>query len=287
MVVIGLIGAICTVIPAAIATDDENVTICPTPLPEPVVTPTPLPEPVVTPTVASYPVSTAVTVETPPPTDAFYRGKSITVTGGTIYPISTPLPEPVVTPTAVPNLPKFRVDPTITLRPVNDVINKSQNGIVELYMNNPSLNDVALNADVQIIAPSGISVSGDGFGYGGAAGTVAGKFTLPPGTVRTIHININGERTGTFTLHFTGLYWAGDNKDAYQQVSLTHRLVISDSDTHITPTPDIQLTPISMPTSPSSNTDDDMLPDSIPTIYVAAMFGVLIVVLLTALISRR
>ena len=30
--------------------------------------------------------------------------------------------------------PKFRVGPTVTLRPVNDVIDKSQDGLVELYM---------------------------------------------------------------------------------------------------------------------------------------------------------
>ncbi|MGP8323539.1 MAG: hypothetical protein ACT6FG_06055 [Methanosarcinaceae archaeon] len=123
---------------------------------------------------------------------------------------------------------KFRVGPTITLRPVNDVIDKSQDGLVELYMNNPSLNDVTLNADVQISVPSGIHVYGEGFGYGGAAGTVAGKFEVPPGTVRTIHINIKSEKTGDFTVHFTGLYWPGDDKDAFNQISLTHPLTVNE-----------------------------------------------------------
>ncbi len=123
---------------------------------------------------------------------------------------------------------KFRVGPTITLRPVNDVIDESQDGLVELYMNNPSLNDVTLNADVQISVPSGIHVYGEGFGYGGAAGTVAGKFEVPPGTVRTIHINIKSDKTGDFTVHFTGLYWPGDDKDAFQQISLTHPLTVNE-----------------------------------------------------------
>lgn len=30
--------------------------------------------------------------------------------------------------------PKFRVDPTVTLHPVNGVVDKSQDGLVELYM---------------------------------------------------------------------------------------------------------------------------------------------------------
>ncbi len=142
----------------------------------------------------------------------------------------TPTIEPTVieTPAPAPTEAKFRVGPTVTLRPVNDVINKSQDGLIELYMNNPSLNDVTLTADVQISVPSGIHVYGEGFGYGGAAGTVAGKFEVPPGTVRTIHINIKSEKTGDFTVHFTGLYWPGDDKDAFQQISLTHPLTVEE-----------------------------------------------------------
>ncbi|MCD4842419.1 MAG: hypothetical protein K8R08_10535 [Methanosarcinales archaeon] len=135
---------------------------------------------------------------------------------------------PTQGPTAEATEAKFRVGPTVTLRPVNDVIDKSQDGLVELYMNNPSVNDVTLTADVQISVPSGIHVYGEGFGYGGAAGTVAGKFEVPPGTVRTIHINIKSDKTGDFTIHFTGLYWPGDDKDAFQQISLTHPLTVNE-----------------------------------------------------------
>ena len=143
---------------------------------------------------------------------------------------TTPTIEPTATKiaTPVPTEAKFRVGPTVTLRPVNDVIDKSQDGLVELYMNNPSLNDVTLTADVQISVPSGIHVYGAGFASGGAAGTVAGTFTVPPGTVRTIQINIKSEKTGTSTVHFTGLYWPGNDKDAFQQISLTHPLTVKE-----------------------------------------------------------
>ncbi len=137
---------------------------------------------------------------------------------------ATPTTEPMVAPTEA----KFQVAPTVTLRPVSDVINKSQDGLVELYMNNPSVNDVALTVDVQISVPSGIHVYGKGFRYGGAAGTVAGTFTVPPGTVRTIHINSKADKVGDFTVHFTGLYWPGDDKDAFQQVSLTHPFTVEE-----------------------------------------------------------
>ena len=150
----------------------------------------------------------------------------------TFEPTAVPTAEPTAaeTETATPasTEAKFRVGPTVTLRPVNDVIDRSQDGLVELYMNNPSLNDVTLTADVQIAVPSGIHVYGEGFGYGGAAGTVAGKFTVPPGTVRTIHVNLKGEKVGDFTVHFTGLYWPNGDKDAFQQISLTHPFTVKE-----------------------------------------------------------
>jgi len=143
---------------------------------------------------------------------------------------ATPTTEPTVaeTVTPEPTEAKFRVGPTVTLRPVNDVINKSQDGLVELYMYNPTVNTVTLTADVQVSVPSGIHVYGAGFGSGGAAGTVAGTFTVPPGASRTIQINIKSEKTGTSTVHFTGLYWPGDDKDAFQQISLTHPLTVKE-----------------------------------------------------------
>ena len=143
---------------------------------------------------------------------------------------ATPTTEPTVAETAtpVPTEAKFRIGPTVALRPVNDVIDKSQDGLVELYMYNPTVNTVTLTADVQVSVPSGIHVYGAGFGSGGAAGTVAGTFTVPPGATRTININIKSERTGTFTVHFTGLYWPGADKDAFQQISLTHPITVKE-----------------------------------------------------------
>ncbi|MCK4459954.1 MAG: hypothetical protein KAU52_09590 [Methanosarcinales archaeon] len=147
-----------------------------------------------------------------------------------LEPTTSATAEPTASETATPapTEAKFRVGPTVTLRPVNDMIDKSQDGLVELYMYNPTVNTVTLTADVQVSVPSGIHVYGEGFGSGGAAGTVAGTFTVPPGATRTIHINIKAEKTGTSTVHFTGLYWPGDDKDAFQQISLTHPLTVKE-----------------------------------------------------------
>ena len=185
----------------------------------------------------------------------------------------TPTTEPTVAETAipVPTEAKFRVGPTVSLRPVNDVINKSQDGLVELYMHNPALNGVTLTADVQISVPSGVHVYGEGFGYGAAAGTVAGTFTVPPGTVRTIHINIKSEKTGTFTVHFTGLYWPGDDKDAFQQISLTHPLTVKE------PSPD--------PTDPKPTGNGGM--KELPYTYIIVGCLAVIAIVVIAMMLRK
>lgn len=117
---------------------------------------------------------------------------------------------------------KFRVGPTVRIRPLNDEINKNQDGLIELYMDNPSLNDIPLSVDARISVPSGIHVYGQGFGEAGAAGMVYGKFDVPPGSARTINIVIKAEKIGDFSAQFSGMYWPGGNKDAYQPISLTH-----------------------------------------------------------------
>ena len=120
---------------------------------------------------------------------------------------------------------KFRVGPSVTLRPVIDVIETNQDGIVELFMNNPSLNDVTLNVDARVSVPSGIHVYGESFGQAAGAGQVYGTFSVPPGTARTISVVIKADasaRIGSHTLSFTGMYWPDDNKDNYQPISLTY-----------------------------------------------------------------
>lgn len=117
---------------------------------------------------------------------------------------------------------KFRVGPTVRIRPLNDEINKNQDGMVELYFDNPSINDWPLTVDARISVPSGIHVYGQGFGSAAAAGMVYGIFDVPPGTARTINIVIKAEKVGDFNAQFTGTYYPGDNKDMYQPISLTH-----------------------------------------------------------------
>ena len=145
----------------------------------------------------------------------------------TVIPTST-LIATTATPQATETAAKFRVGPTVKIRPVNDEINKSTDGLIELYMDNPSLNDVTLNVDARISVPSGIHVYGQGFGEAGAAGTVYGTFDIPPGKARTIYITIKAEKVGEFYAQFSGMYWPDDNKDDFQPISLTHPFKVTE-----------------------------------------------------------
>lgn len=164
-------------------------------------TPTPIPTTTPTVTVTTVPTVTITTVPTTVPT--------------------------VVATTIEKKEGKFRVGPTVRIRPLNDQISQNQDGLIELYMDNPSLNDVTLSVDARISVPSSIHIYGQGFGEAGAAGMVYGKFEVPPGSARTINIVIKAENIGDFSAQFSGMYWPGDNKDAYQPISLTHPFKVS------------------------------------------------------------
>jgi phosphotransferase system glucose/maltose/N-acetylglucosamine-specific IIC component len=137
---------------------------------------------------------------------------------------------------------KFRVGPTVVLRPVVDVIEKGQDGIVELYMDNPSLNDVVLHLDAHVMVPSGLHVHSEQYAWATAAGVAyAPAIDVPPGTARTISIHIKADETariGPHTVHFSGLYYPGTNKDRYNPISLTYPLTVKEATMKAIPTPE-------------------------------------------------
>ncbi|MDD5474158.1 MAG: hypothetical protein PHU34_08425 [Candidatus Methanoperedens sp.] len=178
--------------------------------------------------------------------DGKVKSISLTCVAAVVPPTVPPtaVPPTAIPPTTVPPIlttpttSKFRVGPSVTLRPVTDVIEENQDGIVELFMNNPSLNDVTLNVDAQVSVPSGLHVSGENFGQAAGAGVVAGTFSVQPGKSRTISISIKADksaRKGSHTLQFTGLYYPDGNKDAFQPISLTYSVTVKAASTETPP----------------------------------------------------
>jgi hypothetical protein len=123
---------------------------------------------------------------------------------------------------------KFRAAPTVFLRSVNDVITKNEDGLVELYIDNPFLNEVPLNVGVRVKVPAGLHVYGQGFAQADEADTVYGVFSVPPGGARAIYINIKGDKVGTSTVNFSGLNWPGDNMENCKSISLSRPFVVKE-----------------------------------------------------------
>jgi len=169
----------------------------------------------------------------------------------TTPPTPIPSPTPEVTPTPTPVVTenseeKFRSPPSVDLRPVERIIDKDRDGVVEFYMDNPIVNDVVLTVDARIKVPSGIHVYGTGFGTG-TAGVTHGIFTVAPGTHKGIEVRIKADesaRIGDNTIVFSGIYYPGDNKDLYNTMSLTYPVVVVEPNMpEETPTPTPTETP--------------------------------------------
>ena len=89
----------------------------------------------------------------------------------------------------------FRLEPTVTVQSFNSEIDKKQNGTVEFFLKNPSLNNVTLEVDMDISVPSDITYiySEDG-SLSRGVGSVNKHFSLPPGTSKTVTLNLKGEK---------------------------------------------------------------------------------------------
>lgn len=131
----------------------------------------------------------------------------------------------------------FRVGPTVRLRTLDSEINKSADGIVEVFMNNPNLNEVTLEVDMAVDVPSDIYIYAEDGGMTGGAGTITGHFTVPPGSSRTITLHIKGEKVGTFPVHFSGMYWPGNNKDKWNPINLDSSFDVIEPSSTTAPTP--------------------------------------------------
>ncbi len=113
----------------------------------------------------------------------------------------------------------FRFGPTVTFQSLNSEINKTQNGTVELFLKNPSLNNVILEVDMNVSIPSDVQIYSEDSSMSVGIGTVNEHFSLLPGSSKTITLHIIGERTGTFSVHSKVNYWPGKNKNDFNTIS--------------------------------------------------------------------
>ena len=53
-------------------------------------------------------------------------------------------------------------------------------------------------------------------------------FPFPREMPEHFTLTLKETKSGTSTVHFSGLYWAGENKDEYYPISLTHPFVVEE-----------------------------------------------------------
>lgn len=114
---------------------------------------------------------------------------------------------------------KFKVEPMVALKPLNNVINSSSDIFLVLYMANPSNNDVDLNVDLNAKSIPGIRIYGQEFSTTNI-GDIAGTFNVTPGKTKIVRITLKAEKAGDFMIQFSGMYWPGNNKNDYRPMSL-------------------------------------------------------------------
>jgi hypothetical protein len=119
-----------------------------------------------------------------------------------------------------PKTEKLRVGPTFKIQSLEDQINKSSNGYIDVLVLNPNLNDVPITVEMSIDVPSNIIINGAKDGMSGGAGVITGNFTIAPGMARTIHLDVYGTKAGTYPINLGATYWANGNKEAWNPMSL-------------------------------------------------------------------
>jgi len=113
----------------------------------------------------------------------------------------------------------FRSGPIVTFQSLNYEINKTQNETVELFLKNPSLNNVTLETDMNVSVPSDIHVYSEDGSISSVSGVVNEHFSVLPGSSKTVTLHIIGERTGTFAVHSNVNYWPSKNKNDLKTIS--------------------------------------------------------------------
>ena len=163
-------------------------------------------------------------------------------------PTSAPAPAaPTAIPTPVLPAPTGLMDafgsagvsqpPSVQLRPVEDVIYRNGQGIIEVVMNNPLINQRAMVVDLSISAPANLVISGQDFAGSLAAGEARTPFRVAPGQSRTIIINITSDIAGNYLVHALATYWPEDYPQFNQTQSFQHQFKVDFQSQRPTPNP--------------------------------------------------
>ena len=167
--------------------------------------------------------------------------------------VQTPTPTPTVT-SATPTMTVqpatgFRREPYVIFQPANTKITKDAHGSVELYIENPEVNDIVLHVSAKIHTPPDLFLYGSFGGATGATGVVTAKFDIAPGKHTTVKALIQPTRTGVYLLDCHATYYPVGHKELASDISSSYEMTVEG----IPPVPTVTPTPEHTPTSSTND----------------------------------
>jgi hypothetical protein len=102
-------------------------------------------------------------------------------------------------------------------------------------MINPSINDINLQVDVILKAPSGVYVTATSFASSGSNQNI-GHFNVRPGEENHITIQITSTEIGEKAIESQVVYFPEGNKDDYHQLQQTMSVSVKEKSVVIKPT---------------------------------------------------
>lgn len=144
----------------------------------------------------------------------------------------------------------FRREPYVVFQPANTKITTDAHGSVELYMENPEVNDVVLHVSAKIHAPPNLYLYGSFGGVAAATGVVTAKFDIPPGSHKTVKAIIQPTRTGVYLLGCYATYYPVGHKELASDISSSYEMTVEGipPPPTVTPTPEPTHAPTPAPT---------------------------------------
>ena len=133
----------------------------------------------------------------------------------------------------------FRREPYVVFQPANTNITTDAHGLVDLYIENPGVNDVVLHVSTKIHVPPNLYLFGLSGGSTGATGVVTTKSDIAPGEHVTVRALIQPTRTGVYQLDYHVTYYPVGHKELANDISSSCEITVEG----IPPIPTVTPTP--------------------------------------------
>jgi hypothetical protein len=120
---------------------------------------------------------------------------------------------------------KFLEPPRVSLQLIKKEIKVGEQGILELSMYNPTVNNITLVCDLYIRVPPNVKVTG-GEILSGGGGQYSATYEVKPGSSSVETIYLSSDEKGKYTIHAEVHYYPKGDKSDYRTITLNDVLVV-------------------------------------------------------------